>query len=103
MTVLEEIVQFVPTLGPDEQRQVLDVAIRLCDARQLPDITLPPVGADDAAWDEWSEEVRTRSTVVMVAEKRRLQALGILDEHGNVLTDEIPADMLPSSKTSVET
>ena len=50
-----------------------------------------------------SAYMRARSAVVMAEEKRRLQALGILDEQGNVLTDALPDDMLPSSKTSVET
>jgi hypothetical protein len=103
MTVLEEIVQIVSTLGPEEQRRVLDFAICLRDAQGLCDITPPPANAGDAAWDEWGERVRARSTVVIAEEKRRLQALGILDEHGNVATDALPADMLPSSKTSVET
>ncbi len=103
MSVPEEIAKIVPTLGPSEQRQVLDVAIRLRDARKLPDITVPAADTGDAAWDDWGERVRARSTVVMAEEKQRLQALGILDEHGNVLTDALPDDMLPSSKTSVET
>ena len=93
MSVLEEIVQIVPSLGPAEQRQVLDVVIRLRDARKLPDITLPAADTGDAAWDEWGERVRARSIVVMAEEKQRLQTLGILDEHGNVLTDALPADM----------
>ena len=75
MTTLEEIVQIVPSLGPEEQRQVLDVAVRLRDARKLPDITLPGSDAGDAAWDEWGERGRARSTVVIAEEKRRLQAL----------------------------
>jgi hypothetical protein len=103
MTILEEIAQIVPCLGPEQQRQVLDVALRLRDARMVPDITLPGPDADDAAWDEWGERVRARSTVVIAEEKRRLQALGILDDHGNVLTDALPDDMRTSSKTSVET
>ena len=59
--------------------------------------------AGDDAWDVWSERVRARSARAMAEEARRLVALGILDEQGNVLTDELPADMRPSSRTSVET
>ena len=103
MTIPEEIAQIVPFLGPAEQRQVLDVAIRLRDARKLPDITLPPVEADDTAWVAWRERVHARSTVVMAEEKQRLLALGLIDEHWTPLTNELPEDMLPSSKTSVET
>ena len=103
MTVLEEIVQIVHSLPAEEQRRLLAVATELRDARRLPDISLPPLEAGDAGWDEWSERVRARSTIVLEQEKQRLQALGILDEHGNVLTDALPADMLPTSQTSVET
>jgi hypothetical protein len=102
-TVLEEIVQIVHSLGAEEQRRVLAVATELRDARKLPDISLPPGGASDAAWDEWSERVRARSAIVLDHEKQRLQALGLIDEHWNVLTDEVPDDMRPSSQTSVET
>jgi hypothetical protein len=103
MTVLEEIAHIFPTLGPDEQRQVLDVATRLRDARQVPDITMPAGDADAAAWDAWREGLRARSTLVLSEEKQRLAALALIDEHWNPLTNELPGDMLPSSKTSVET
>jgi hypothetical protein len=63
MTVLEEIAQIVPSLGHDEQRQVLDVVIRLRDARRLPDITLPPAEAGDAGWAAWRERAHARSTI----------------------------------------
>ena len=39
----------------------------------------------------------------MEEEKQRLLALGLIDEHWNVLTDALPEDMLSSSKASVET
>ena len=52
---------------------------------------LPPSDSGDAAWN------------VMAEEKRRMAGLGILDEHGNVITDAIPDDMKPTSQTSVET
>ena len=49
MTILEELVQVVHTLRPEQQRRVLDMATRLRDTRELPDITVPPSGAGDAA------------------------------------------------------
>lgn len=103
MTIVEEIAEIVPSLDLAEQRQVLDVALRLRDARKLPDITLPPTEAGDAALAAWRERVQARSTLVMAEEKQRLLALGLIDEHWNPLTNELPEDMLPSSKTSVET
>jgi hypothetical protein len=103
MTIVEEIAEIVPSLDLAEQRQVLDVALRLRDARKLPDITLPPTEAGDTALAAWRERVHARSTLVMAEEKQRLLALGLIDEHWNPLTNELPEDMLPSSKTSVET
>ena len=103
MTILEELTQIVPTLAAEGQRRLLDLAIKLRDGRAWPDIALPDLDAGDDAWDVWSERVRARSARAMAEEARRLVALGILDEQGNVLTDELPADMRPSSRTSVET
>jgi hypothetical protein len=39
----------------------------------------------------------------ITAERERLQQLGIIDEHGNLVSRELPADMLPGSETTVET
>ena len=103
MTIFEEIVQIVPGLRPEEQRQVLDVVIKLRDAHKLPDITMPPVGADEAAWSAWRDQVSARSAIVMEEEKQRLLARGVIDEQWNLVTDELPEDMRPSSQTSVET
>ena len=103
MTVIEALVQIVPQLRADEQRRVLDLATKMRDAQRLPDITLPVADAGDAAWDAWSEQVRARGAMVIEEEKQRLQALGLVDAQGNALTDALPADMLPSSTTSVET
>lgn len=102
MTILEELVQVVHTLGPEEQRQVLDVATKLRDARELPDISFPAAGADEATRDAWRERVRALGSIMLEEEKRRLRALGLIDEHWNILTDELPEDMRPSSETSVE-
>ncbi|WP_437928913.1 hypothetical protein WMF37_06385 [Sorangium sp. So ce291] len=103
MTILEELVQIVRTLGAEEQRQVLDLATQLRDARPSPDVSLVDAGTDDASWSAWRERIRTRSTLVLEEEKQRLRTLGLIDEHWNAQTDELPADMLPSSKSSVET
>jgi hypothetical protein len=103
MSVIEELVEIVPTLGIDEQRRVLDVAIALRDKQDVPPLAFPPAGADDATWDELGDQVRARSAIVLEREKKRLLALGLIDEHWNALTDELPPDMRASSQTSVET
>ena len=103
MTVIEELTQIVPALPAADQRRVLELANRLRDERRLPDVTMPAGDAGEAEWDAWRERLAERSEIVMEEERQRWQALGLIDEHGNVLTDVLPADMLPSSKTSVET
>ncbi len=103
MTVIEELAQIVPTLPAEDQRRVLDLANRLRDERRLPDVTMPAGDAGEAEWDAWRERLAERGAIVLEREKRRLQALGLIDENWNELTDDLPADMLPSSKTSVET
>lgn len=92
MTIVEEILQIVPGLTPEEQRHVLDVATRLRDARGLPDITLPPTGASPAEWDAWRARLRDRGERVLGAEKQRLQALGLIDARWTPLTEELPED-----------
>jgi hypothetical protein len=103
MTIIEELVAIVPRLGVDEQRRVLEVAIALRDTQEVPLLAFPPADAGDTAWDELGDQVRARSTIVLEREKKRLQALGLIDEHWNALTDELPPDMQASSQTSVET
>lgn len=103
MTIIEELVAIVPRLGVAEQRRVLEMAIALRDTQEVPPLAFPPADAGDKAWDELGDQVRARSTIVLEREKKRLQALGLIDEHWNALTDELPRDMQASSQTSVET
>jgi hypothetical protein len=103
MTVIEELTQIVPTLPAEDQRRVLDLANRLRDERRLPDVTMPSGGAGEAEWEAWRERLAARGEIVLEREKRRLQALGLIDEDWNELSADLPVDMLPSSKTSVET
>jgi hypothetical protein len=103
MSVIDQLVEIVPRLGVDEQRRVLEIAIALRDKQNVPPLAFPLAGAGDGAWDELSAEVHARSAIVLEREKQRLQALGLIDEHWNELTDELPPDMRASSQTSVET
>lgn len=102
MTILEEIVQIVPTLSAEDQRQLLDLATRLRDARTLPDITRPPTGPDAVERAAWRERQKARSAIVLEEEKRPLMALGLVDEHWRPLTDELPDDMRRSSGSTLE-
>lgn len=103
MTMIEELVQIVYTLGEDEQRRVLNLAIELREKHNHPDISLASVALDEASLRAWSERAGERSRHVLEEEKQRLMALGLIDEHWNALSDTMPADMLPTSKSSVET
>lgn len=103
MTVIEQLVEIVPRLGVDAQRRVLDVALALRDTQDVPPLTFPSADAGDAAWNEFGDQMRARSTIVLEREKKRLQALGLIDEHWNEVAGELPPDMRASSQTSVET
>lgn len=103
MTIIEQLAEIVPRLGVDAQRRLLDVALALRDTQDVPPLIFPPAGAGDAAWNELSDHVQARSTIVLEREKKRLQALGLIDEHWNELAGDLPPDVRPSSKASVET
>lgn len=45
MTVIEQLVQIVHKLGTEEQLRLLDLATKLRDARQLPDISPPALAS----------------------------------------------------------
>ena len=89
--------------GSSIRSAALEVAIALRDMQKVPPLAFPPAEADDTAWDELGDQVRVHSAIVLEQEKKRLQALGLIDEHWNALTDELPPDMRAGSQTSVET
>lgn len=69
-----------------------------------PDVSVEQVDLrDDAAWDAWSARIGARSDMVLADEKRRLESLGLVNEDWTTKTAELPEDMRPTSKTSVET
>lgn len=59
--------------------------------------------ADDAAAGAWERQTVAAGHARVLAETERLRRLGILDERGNLRTNELPADMRPGSKTDVST
>lgn len=83
---------------------MLELAAKLRDARERPDISLERVDlAGGPSLDDWRARARARSEIVLQDEKRRLSGLGLIDEDWNARTDQLPDDMLPSSESSVET
>ena len=52
---------------------------------------------------EWERRVMGLAERRLQQARERLTALGIVDENGDLRSDELPSDMLPESKTTLET
>lgn len=52
---------------------------------------------------EWDRRVMRLAAARIAAERVRLERLGIIDESGDLVSRELPADMLPDSDTTLET
>jgi hypothetical protein len=53
--------------------------------------------------DEWERRVMALAEARIVAERARLERLGIIDASGNLVSTVLPPDMLPESDTTLET
>jgi hypothetical protein len=53
--------------------------------------------------EEWERRVMALAGARIAAERTRLERLGIVDTNGDLVSRELPADMLPESDTTVET
>lgn len=53
--------------------------------------------------EEWDRRVMVLAAARISAERERLEQLGVIDGNGNLISRELPPDMLPESDTSVET
>lgn len=58
---------------------------------------------DEQQLAEWEAQTLEEGYARVLEESGRLRKLGIIDENGQLLTDELPADMRPDSKTDVTT
>lgn len=56
--------------------------------------------ADAAVWDARMDALAERR---ILEARTRLEQMGVIDRDGNLATRELPADMRPTSSTSVET
>lgn len=79
-------------------------------ANEAPTIpTIPSAPFDDLNLDrpedeeEWERRVLALAAARISAERERLERLGIIDSNGNLVSRELPPDMLPGSETTVET
>lgn len=53
--------------------------------------------------EEWDRRVMALAAARIAAERARLERLGIIDAEGDLVSRELPPDMLPGSDTTVET
>ena len=53
--------------------------------------------------EEWERRVMALATARIVAERARLERLGIVDADGNLVSTDLPPDMFPESDTTLET
>lgn len=71
--------------------------------------SIPSAPFDDLDLDhrqdeaEWDRRVMALAAERIAAERVRLELLGIIDADGDLLSRELPADMLPESDTTLET
>jgi hypothetical protein len=52
---------------------------------------------DESTYEERLAYVMSCGRANLEAEMKRLQSLGIIDDKGNLLIEELPADMVPGS------
>ena len=53
--------------------------------------------------EEWDRRVMALAAARIAAERVRLQRLGIVDANGDLVSRELPPDMLPEADTTLET
>lgn len=53
--------------------------------------------------DEWQRRLTALASARLALARARLEHLGIIDEHGNLVSTDLPPDMLPDSDTTLET
>lgn len=53
--------------------------------------------------DEWDRRLMALAAARIAAERVRLERLGIIDANGDLVSHELPPDMLPDSDTTLDT
>ena len=82
---------------------------RAMPAFASPSSPIPSAPFDDLDLDrpedeeEWERRVMALATARIAAERAHLERLGIIDANGNLVSTELPSDMLPESDTTLET
>jgi hypothetical protein len=71
--------------------------------------SIPSAPFDDLDLDtpedeaEWDRRVMALAGERIAAERMRLERLAIIDAHGDLVSRDLPPDMLPESDTTLET
>lgn len=53
--------------------------------------------------EEWERRVMALAAARIIAERARLERLGVIDANGDLVSRDLPPDMLPESDATVET
>jgi len=71
--------------------------------------SIPSARVDDLDLDreedraEWENRLQALATVRLEAARARLERLGVIDAAGDLVSNELPPDMLPDSEATLET
>ena len=77
---------------------------RADDHLQIPNAPIDDLDLDRPEdEEEWERRVMALAAARIVAERSRLERLGIIDASGNLVSTVLPPDMLPESDTTLET
>ncbi len=77
---------------------------RASDPSEIPSAPFDDLDLDRPEDDEeWERRVMALAAARIVAERSRLERLGIIDAYGNLVWTALPSDMLPESDTTLET
>jgi hypothetical protein len=70
---------------------------------------IPEARVDDLDLDDPSDRAKWEQRLAQLAEgrlqtaRRRLEQMGVITPDGDLVSDEVPADMTPGSEASVDT
>jgi hypothetical protein len=73
-------------------------------ASPIPSAPLDDLDLDrDEDEEEWERRLMALASARIAAERVRLERLGIIDANGDLVSRELPPELLPDSDTTLET
>ncbi len=77
---------------------------RVSEPSPIPSAPFDDLDLDSAEdEEEWERRVMALAAARITAERARLEGLGVVDAKGELVSRELPPDMLPESDTTLET